>query len=173
MDQNTQKQLVAEAAIAYIPEGSIVGVGTGSTVNFFIAALAKVKGRIRGAVSSSVASAKLLSDAGISVMDLNHSGDLDVYIDGADEITEHLHMIKGGGGALTRDLAGARAEIEEAGGIVSCADAALAEEVFGAERFNELAAFVSDGGESLCGFGDRAVSFLVFEFGCECVFTLT
>ena len=103
MDQNIQKQLVAEAAIAHIPEDSIVGVGTGSTVNFFIAALAKVKGRIRGAVSSSVASAKLLSDAGISVMDLNHSGDLDVYIDGADEITEHLHMIKGGGGALTRE----------------------------------------------------------------------
>ncbi len=103
MDQNTQKQLVAEAAIAHIPEGSIVGVGTGSTVNFFIAALAKVKGRIQGAVSSSVASAKLLSNAGIVVMDLNSSGDLDVYVDGADEITEHLHMLKGGGGALTRE----------------------------------------------------------------------
>ena len=77
------------------------------------------------------------------------------------------------GGALTRDLAGARAEIEEAGGIVSCADAALAEEVFGAERFNELAALVGDGGEPLCGFSDGAVTLFVVEFGGECAFALT
>jgi len=103
MDQNALKQQAAQAAIAYVPEDSIVGVGTGSTVNFFIAELAKIKGRIQGAVSSSEASTQKLKDANIRVFDLNNTGDLDVYIDGADEVTEHLAMIKGGGGALTRE----------------------------------------------------------------------
>jgi ribose 5-phosphate isomerase A len=103
MDQNTLKQMAAEAAIAYVPDDSIVGVGTGSTVNHFIAALGRIKGRLQGAVASSEASAKLLREAGIRVQDLNSSGDLDIYVDGADEVTEHLHMIKGGGGALTRE----------------------------------------------------------------------
>jgi ribose 5-phosphate isomerase A len=103
MDQNTLKRMAAEAAIAYVPDDCIVGVGTGSTVNHFIAALGRIKGRLQGAVASSEASAKLLREAGIRVQDLNSSGDLDIYVDGADEITEHLHMIKGGGGALTRE----------------------------------------------------------------------
>ena len=103
MDQNTLKQMAAEAAIAYVPDDCIVGVGTGSTVNHFIAALGRIKGRLQGAVASSEASAKLLREAGIRVQDLNSSGDLDIYVDGADEVTEHLHMIKGGGGALTRE----------------------------------------------------------------------
>ena len=103
MDQNTLKQMAAEAAIAYVPDDSVVGVGTGSTVNHFIAALGRIKGRLQGAVASSEASAKLLREAGIRVQDLNSSGDLDIYVDGADEVTEHLHMIKGGGGALTRE----------------------------------------------------------------------
>ena len=103
MDQNTLKQMAAEAAIAYVPDDCIVGVGTGSTVNHFIAALGRIKGRLQGAVASSEASARLLREAGIRVQDLNSSGDLDVYVDGADEVTEHLHMIKGGGGALTRE----------------------------------------------------------------------
>jgi ribose 5-phosphate isomerase A len=103
MDQNTLKQMAAEAAIAYVPDDCIVGVGTGSTVNHFIAALGRIKGRLQGAVASSEASARLLRNAGIRVQDLNSSGDLDIYVDGADEVTEHLHMIKGGGGALTRE----------------------------------------------------------------------
>jgi ribose 5-phosphate isomerase A len=103
MDQNTLKRMAAEAAIAYVPDDCVVGVGTGSTVNHFIAALGRIKGRLQGAVSSSEASARLLREAGIRVQDLNSSGDLDLYVDGADEITEHLHMIKGGGGALTRE----------------------------------------------------------------------
>jgi len=103
MDQNALKKAVAQAAIAYVPDDAIVGVGTGSTVNFFIAELAAIRRRLRGAVSSSEASAKLLREAGIEVLDLNNTGDLAVYVDGADEITEHLHMIKGGGGALTRE----------------------------------------------------------------------
>jgi ribose 5-phosphate isomerase A len=103
MDQNALKKAVAQAAIAYVPDDAIVGVGTGSTVNFFIAELAAIRRRLRGAVSSSEASAHLLREAGIEVLDLNNTGDLAVYVDGADEITEHLHMIKGGGGALTRE----------------------------------------------------------------------
>jgi len=103
MDQNTLKQQAAQAAIAYVPEDSIVGVGTGSTVNFFIDELARIKGRIQGAVSSSEASSQRMKAANIRVFDLNNTGDLDVYVDGADEITEHLAMIKGGGGALTRE----------------------------------------------------------------------
>ena len=103
MDQNALKQAAAKAAIAYVPHDTIIGVGTGSTVNFFIAELAKVSSRIKAAVSSSEASSKLLRAAGIEVMELNDAGPLSVYVDGADEITTQLHMIKGGGAALTRE----------------------------------------------------------------------
>jgi ribose 5-phosphate isomerase A len=81
----------------------VVGVGSGSTVNFFIDALATIKGRIEGAVAASEASAERLKKHGIRVFDLNGVNELEVYVDGADEVTEHLHMIKGGGGALTRE----------------------------------------------------------------------
>jgi ribose 5-phosphate isomerase A len=103
MDQNQKKKAAAEAAIDYLTNDAIVGVGTGSTVNFFIDALAQHKHRIRGAVSSSDASTKRLKDHGIDVFDLNEVDSLDIYVDGADEITEHKHMIKGGGAALTRE----------------------------------------------------------------------
>lgn len=103
MDQNALKQAAAKAAIAYVPEDTIIGVGTGSTVNFFIAELAKIAGRIKGAVSSSEASSKLLREARIDVLELNDAGTLSVYVDGADEITAQMHMIKGGGAALTRE----------------------------------------------------------------------
>ena len=103
MTQDELKQAVAKAAIQYVPDNSLVGVGTGSTVNFFIAELAKIKHRVDGAVSSSEASAKLLREAGIPVLDLNNVYELAVYIDGADEVTEHRAMIKGGGAALTRE----------------------------------------------------------------------
>ncbi|MDA8329584.1 MAG: ribose-5-phosphate isomerase RpiA [Betaproteobacteria bacterium] len=102
MNQVEMKQAVARAAIEFVPQG-IVGVGTGSTANFFIDELAKIKGRFDGAVASSEASAQRLRGHGIEVLDLNTVGQMDVYIDGADEITRHLHMIKGGGGALTRE----------------------------------------------------------------------
>ncbi len=103
MTQDELKRAVAQAAIAYIPVGSMVGVGTGSTANFFIDELAKIKNKIQGAVASSEVSAKRLQEHGIEVMSLNEAGNLPVYVDGADEITRHLHMIKGGGGALTRE----------------------------------------------------------------------
>ncbi|MFN2381720.1 MAG: ribose-5-phosphate isomerase RpiA [Guyparkeria sp.] len=97
------KKLAAQAAIDYVPAGSVVGVGTGSTVNYFIDELAKIKNRIEGAVSSSEASTQRLRDHGIEVFDLNSVNDLPVYIDGADESNENLQLIKGGGGALTRE----------------------------------------------------------------------
>ena len=103
MTQDEQKRAVAQAAIQHIPFGCIVGVGTGSTANLFIDELAKIKGKIEGTVASSEASAKRLKGHGIQVLDLNSVSDMPVYVDGADEITEHLHMIKGGGGALTRE----------------------------------------------------------------------
>ena len=103
MDANAQKKAAAEAAMKYVEDDMMVGVGTGSTVNFFIDALASMKSRIQGAVSSSEASAKRMRDLKIPVVDLNSTGGCDVYIDGADEVTEHLAMIKGGGGALTRE----------------------------------------------------------------------
>jgi ribose 5-phosphate isomerase A len=103
MNQDDLKRAVAQAAIAYVPFDSIVGVGTGSTANFFIDELAKIKHKIRGAVASSEASAQRLHGHGIEVLSLNDAGNLPVYVDGADEITRHLHMIKGGGGALTRE----------------------------------------------------------------------
>lgn len=97
MAADDQKRAAAEAAIAYVPEGSVLGVGTGSTVNHFIAALGRRRIPIAGAVSSSEASTRLLKAAGIDVVDLNSTGDLDVYVDGADEATRHLALIKGGG----------------------------------------------------------------------------
>ncbi len=103
MTQDELKLAVAKAAIAYVPDDCIVGVGTGSTANFFIDELAKIKHRIRGAVASSEASAQRLKKHGIDVFSLNDVTELPVYVDGADEITRHLHMIKGGGGALTRE----------------------------------------------------------------------
>lgn len=103
MDQNALKAAVGRAAIRYVPEDAIVGVGTGSTANHFIDALGEMRGRIRGAVASSEATAARLAAQGIPVLDLNDVSDLPVYVDGADEVTRGLAMIKGGGGALTRE----------------------------------------------------------------------
>ena len=103
MNQNEMKQAAAEAAIRYVDDGSVVGVGTGSTADFFIAALGKIRHRIDGAVASSESTAQKLKALGIAVYDLNGVKDLPLYVDGADEITQHLAMIKGGGGALTRE----------------------------------------------------------------------
>jgi ribose 5-phosphate isomerase A len=103
MTQDDKKKAAARAALKYIEEGAIVGVGTGSTVNYFIDALADIKYDIQGAVSSSEVSTERLKTMGIEVFDLNSIDKFDVYVDGADEITEHKHMIKGGGAALTRE----------------------------------------------------------------------
>ena len=103
MDQDALKKQVAEAAIDYVETGTVIGVGTGSTANHFIDALAGIKGRIDGTVASSVASAERLKSHGIPVYDLNDVGELSVYVDGADETNDYLHLIKGGGGALTRE----------------------------------------------------------------------
>ncbi len=103
MDSNEAKRAVAKAAIAYVPEGEIIGVGTGTTANCFIDELIAVSGRIEAAVASSEATASRLQAGGIRVVDLNAVDSLPLYVDGADEITPHLHMIKGGGGALTRE----------------------------------------------------------------------
>ena len=97
------KRLAGEKAIEYVEEGMIVGVGTGSTVAYFIDALARLKDRIAGTVSSSEQSTQRLRSHGIEVLDLNQTGPLSIYVDGADEVTRHLAMIKGGGGALTRE----------------------------------------------------------------------
>ena len=102
MTQDEMKQAVARAAVDYV-KGGIIGVGTGSTANYFIDELARVKGRIDGAVASSEATAVRLKAHGIRVVDLNSVDELEIYVDGADEITQHFHMIKGGGGALTRE----------------------------------------------------------------------
>ena len=103
MTQDEQKRAAAKAAIQYVPAGCIIGVGTGSTANYFIDELAGIKQDLEGAVASSETTARRLRDRGIEVLDLNSVDELPVYVDGADEITEHLHMIKGGGGALTRE----------------------------------------------------------------------
>jgi ribose 5-phosphate isomerase A len=102
-DADLNKQRAAEAAILHVSDDTVVGVGTGSTVNFFIAQLAARRARIRGAVSSSSGSTARLLAAGIKVIDLNDAGTIDVYIDGADEATRARELIKGGGGALTRE----------------------------------------------------------------------
>jgi ribose 5-phosphate isomerase A len=101
--QQQQKQQVAEAALAWVRQDSILGVGTGSTVNCFIDALAASGKRIEAAVSSSEATSARLRSRGIEVRELNDTGTLDVYIDGADEFDAHRRLIKGGGGALTRE----------------------------------------------------------------------
>jgi ribose 5-phosphate isomerase A len=103
MTQDEMKQAAAKAALAHIAADGVVGVGTGSTANFFIAELGRIKHRLDGAVASSEASAQRLKQLGIPVLELNSVKDLPVYVDGADEITRHLVMIKGGGGALTRE----------------------------------------------------------------------
>ena len=106
MTQDELKQRVAQAAIRYVvegAEGAVVGVGSGSTANFFIDELGKIKHRIKGAVASSVKTAERLAGHGIAVFDLNDVSEIPVYVDGADEINARMHMIKGGGGALTRE----------------------------------------------------------------------
>ena len=103
MDANELKKAAAQAALQYVEDDAMVGVGTGSTVNFFIDALASRRARIKGAVASSEASARRLRDLHIPVLELNNTDGCDVYVDGADEVTEHLAMIKGGGAALTRE----------------------------------------------------------------------
>ena len=128
MDQNELKKAVARAAIAHIPDDCIVGVGTGSTANYFIDELAAIKGRIEGAVASSEASAARLKNAGIRVFDLNVVSDLPVYVDGADEVDHQLHMVKGGGGALTREKIVAAVARK----FVCIADASKLKEVLGA-----------------------------------------
>lgn len=101
--QDELKKAVARAAIDYVQAGSIVGVGTGSTANCFIDELAKIKHKIDGTVASSVASAQRLESHGIRVLDLNAVDEISVYVDGTDETNKYLHLIKGGGGALTRE----------------------------------------------------------------------
>jgi len=103
ISQDALKTLVGQAALAYVVPGDIVGVGTGSTVNKFIDALASMKDQIKGAVSSSVASTRRLQSLGIKVFDIGEVPELAVYIDGADEIDHHGNMVKGGGAALTRE----------------------------------------------------------------------
>ena len=103
MTQDELKKMVAEAALEYVVPGTIIGIGTGSTANHFIDFLAGIKGKIDGTVASSNASAERLAAHGIPVMDLNSAGELSVYVDGADESNNHLQLVKGGGGALTRE----------------------------------------------------------------------
>lgn len=103
MSTDNFKKAAAQAALTYIKPDTIVGVGTGSTVKFFIDALATIKNKIEGAVASSVATAELLKAAGIQVIDLNNVDKIPVYVDGADEINPHYQLIKGGGGAMTRE----------------------------------------------------------------------
>jgi ribose 5-phosphate isomerase A len=103
MSQDLCKQQAATAALEYVREGTIIGVGTGSTVNFFIEGLAAIRDRIAGTVSSSEASTQRLKAHGFAVLDLNATGELEIYVDGADEATRQLELIKGGGGALTRE----------------------------------------------------------------------
>ena len=128
MDQDQLKKAVAKAAVDHIPDHCIVGVGTGSTVNYFIDELAGIKGRIEGAVASSEASAARLEQAGIRVFDLNVVSEVPVYVDGADEVNRQLHMIKGGGGALTREKIVAAVAQK----FVCIADASKLKEVLGA-----------------------------------------
>ncbi|MDX1455268.1 MAG: ribose-5-phosphate isomerase RpiA [Gammaproteobacteria bacterium] len=103
MSADAKKKAAALAAMDYLGDARTIGVGTGSTVNHFIDALADRRDQIEGAVSSSEASTERLKAIGIPVVDLNHAGGLDIYVDGADEATRNLHLIKGGGGALTRE----------------------------------------------------------------------
>lgn len=103
MSTEKKKQIAAEGALDYIQVGDVIGIGTGSTTNYFIDALARIKGKIDGTVASSEASAQRLRHHGIPVLNLNSVSSLPIYVDGADEATRHRHLIKGGGGALTRE----------------------------------------------------------------------
>lgn len=103
MSPDDFKKAAAQAALTYVEAGMVVGVGTGSTANHFIDALAAIKNKVDGTVASSEASANRLRQHGIRVLELNDTGDLPLYVDGADEANEHLYLIKGGGGALTRE----------------------------------------------------------------------
>ncbi len=127
MTQDEQKQAVAREALKYVVDDAWIGVGTGSTANFFIDALAGIKHRIKGGVASSVKTAERLKSHGIEVEELNNVGDLAVYIDGADEVTQHGAMIKGGGGALTREKIVAAASAK----FVCIADASKKVDVLG------------------------------------------
>jgi ribose 5-phosphate isomerase A len=127
MTQDEMKQAAAKAAIAFVPDDCVLGVGSGSTAHFFIAELARIKGRIEGAVASSEETAKRLRALGIRVMDLNGVNELPVYVDGADEVTRHLAMIKGGGGALTREKIVAAV----AGKFICIADASKRVDILG------------------------------------------
>ena len=126
MSQDDLKRKAAAAALDYV-DGGIIGVGTGSTVNHFIDLLADIKHKIDGAVSSSEVSSERMKGHGIQVIDLNAAGELDLYVDGADESNRHLHLIKGGGGALTREkiVAGASRQ------FVCIADASKLVDVLG------------------------------------------
>jgi len=103
MDASEKKRIAAKAALEFVEPGSILGVGTGSTVNYLIEMLPGIRDRIDAVVSSSKASTALLTEQGFDVQTLNETGDIDVYIDGADECNKRLHLVKGGGGALTRE----------------------------------------------------------------------
>lgn len=103
MSQDAMKKAAAEAALVYVQPGMIVGIGTGSTANHFIDLLAGIKHKVKATVASSIASANRLEAHGFRVLDLNEAGQLSLYVDGADESNEHLHLVKGGGGALTRE----------------------------------------------------------------------
>ncbi|HQU16528.1 MAG: ribose 5-phosphate isomerase A [Chromatiales bacterium 21-64-14] len=103
MTEDDMKKQAAEAALEYVEAGTVVGIGTGSTANHFIDALARAKGKIDGAVASSISSSQRLKTHQIPVLDLNSVGELPLYVDGADEANRHMQLIKGGGGALTRE----------------------------------------------------------------------
>ncbi len=103
MDVNPLKKLAAEAAMQYVSSDSVIGVGTGSTVHYFIEALSTVKHKIEGAVASSVDTAQKLKAKNIAVLDLNSVNEIAIYVDGADSVDKHLRLLKGGGGAMTRE----------------------------------------------------------------------
>ncbi|MGD9264186.1 MAG: ribose-5-phosphate isomerase RpiA [Lysobacterales bacterium] len=128
MNQDELKRKVGEAALGYVPEDGIIGVGTGSTVNCFIEALVASRIPVEAAVSSSEATTRLLQAAGVEVVDLNQAGPLDIYIDGADEFDSHRRLVKGGGGALTREKIVAAASRT----FVCIADASKQVDVLGA-----------------------------------------
>jgi len=127
MTQDEMKKAAAQAALEYVEAGTIVGIGTGSTANHFIDLLAGMKGKIEGTVASSVASTERLKKHGIPVFELNAVGDIPLYVDGADESNHHLHLIKGGGGALTREKIVAAASKQ----FVCIADASKLVDVLG------------------------------------------
>ena len=128
MDQDAKKRAAARAALAYVEPGTVVGVGTGSTVDHFIEALAEIRARIEGTVASSEASARRLREHRIPVLDLNAVDEVALYVDGADECTRHRHLLKGGGGALTRE----KIVAESARRFVCIADDSKLKDVLGA-----------------------------------------